>query len=555
VLTLFLHCYLTLSPLGAAQVGGVGDLQHRHKGDAYKDSFGQSCAFLGDVNGDGLADYAVGADEYDSLGITNTGLVRVFSGADGSVIHEIFGSERIELLGRYLGLAGDVNADGTFDFLVAAYGKQRVDVYSGIDATKLLEIASPFSGVGFGISLQRLGDINLDGHDDFVIGSPDVATALGIQTGVASIYSGADGSELLRIEGLIAQGKLGGNIRAFPDYDGDQLPDLLIASIVEDVPGYPRAGAVRIFSSASGAVLFEFFHEAPLIGIGTALAVLPDFDGDGTSDFFAASTRDGPTGISTGGFGYIVDGMNGDILHRFVGDQFAQQFGASACQTGDLTGDGVPDFAVGSREGSIDGEFDRAGFVDLYCGRTARLIHRVGAEANYAYLGAALDGGMDVDGDGIPEILACAPKDFIEADEGTAYVFSYRSLIQIDEIELSVAQGGTTSADLLFPTSDADKGYALLASMRGFGVTRVDGIDVPLKRDKLFDLMLAGHAPSEFANAYGRLNSTGQATATVTIPAAASSALIGRRLHLAAISFSNQRVRRSSGAVHIDFVL
>ena len=60
--------------------GLTGDLIHTKDGELPGDEFGVSVAALGDVNGDGVGDFAVGAWDADAGGLDRAGLVYVYSG-------------------------------------------------------------------------------------------------------------------------------------------------------------------------------------------------------------------------------------------------------------------------------------------------------------------------------------------------------------------------------------------------------------------------------------------------------------------------------------------
>ncbi len=95
------------------------------------DYFGIDVAGGGDVNGDGVPDVIAGG--YRGAGFL--GLVRVMSGADGSLLHSITGSPG-DALGAAVDIIGDVNSDGYADFADLSLGA-GVTLYSGRDGSVL----------------------------------------------------------------------------------------------------------------------------------------------------------------------------------------------------------------------------------------------------------------------------------------------------------------------------------------------------------------------------------------------------------------------------------
>ncbi|HKB15892.1 MAG TPA: integrin alpha, partial [Planctomycetota bacterium] len=75
------------------------------------DAFGTSLANLGDVDGDGVPDFAVGAPQAANLGVT-VGSVTVVSGANGAAILTVTGAGPGDTFGRAVATAGDMDADG-----------------------------------------------------------------------------------------------------------------------------------------------------------------------------------------------------------------------------------------------------------------------------------------------------------------------------------------------------------------------------------------------------------------------------------------------------------
>ena len=87
--------------------------------DSERDEFGTSVSHIGDVNDDGFDDLIVGAPGDDNNGF-ESGSARVLSGSDGSELFEFNGESADDRFGFSVSGAGDVNGDGIADFIVGA---------------------------------------------------------------------------------------------------------------------------------------------------------------------------------------------------------------------------------------------------------------------------------------------------------------------------------------------------------------------------------------------------------------------------------------------------
>jgi len=96
-----------------------GSTLYTFDGDNQADAFGWSVSGAGDVNGDGRADLIVGAPGNDSNGF-NMGYARVLSGIDGGVLYTFRGDNSRDFSGSSVSDAGDINGDGIDDFIVGA---------------------------------------------------------------------------------------------------------------------------------------------------------------------------------------------------------------------------------------------------------------------------------------------------------------------------------------------------------------------------------------------------------------------------------------------------
>ncbi|NQU16529.1 MAG: FG-GAP repeat protein [Candidatus Saganbacteria bacterium] len=220
-----------VSAAGSAYVysGKDGTLLYQKDGEAASDMLGNENDSLEDLNGDNVPDYIVGASGADPGGISAAGSAYVYSGADASLIYRKDGSVVNQRFGTYLSSAGDVNADGSGDFMIGDSNintgiKGTVMLYSGKDGSLLYQKSGTEDYEFFGRALASAGDVNGDGFDDFLIGAmnPD-------WSGSAYIYSGKDGSLLFQKDGAIGD-LLGISISSAGDVNGDGKPDFIIGA-------------------------------------------------------------------------------------------------------------------------------------------------------------------------------------------------------------------------------------------------------------------------------------------------------------------------------------
>jgi hypothetical protein len=149
----------------------------------YGGGFGGSVAAAGDVNSDGFPDLAVGAGREDG-GAVDAGRAYVFSGNGGTLLYtlESPNPEYSGSFGTFLSGAGDVDADGYEDIIVAASNEDggaleagRAYVFGGYGGDPLctLESPNPERGGSFGRSaVSGVGDVDNDGYDDVIVGAP-----------------------------------------------------------------------------------------------------------------------------------------------------------------------------------------------------------------------------------------------------------------------------------------------------------------------------------------------------------------------------------------------
>jgi hypothetical protein len=357
---------------GSATVwsGCTGALLYTFTGDTAQDAFGKAVAGAGDVNGDGRADVIVGAALDDNTGI-NSGSAKVFSGADGSLIYVFNGALARHNLGVAVAGVGDVNHDGRADVAVGANPELTlaqshgyVKVFSGMDGSVLFTVTGAVKTSRLGFTIASAGDVNGDGTPDLVVGDPRDATH-GTSAGAVRVYSGVNGAQLFVFVGDALNDQLGIAVGAAGDLDGDGHADV--------IGGTPWAngtavdnGIARVWSGATGALMFEFRGDASLDFFGASVAGNADINADGTPDFMIGAYADDDLGTNSGSV-RVYSGLDGSVLYRLDGNSSADEFGYAVCTAGDFNGDHGLDFAIGAPVDNQGGGIN-SGSVWIYAG-------------------------------------------------------------------------------------------------------------------------------------------------------------------------------------------
>ena len=247
------------------------------------DAWGFAIAGIGDVDGDGIADIAVGAPEDDDgPGLDNGAVWIVHLRNDGSPksafkINELRGGGAglIDANGFGYSIAplGDLDGDGNRDLLVGCAGSTFIDpslqpfgiLVLFLDASaRVLRVSSILQeefaryrdasgneqNCGFGLSVATLGDLDADGTVEIAVGAP---TCEGGEFFVGSLKRDGTLARKVRIKagvggfsGILSPGvSFGCSLASLGDIDGDGAPELAVGSFWED-DGGSGPGAVWI---------------------------------------------------------------------------------------------------------------------------------------------------------------------------------------------------------------------------------------------------------------------------------------------------------------------
>ncbi|NQU48403.1 MAG: FG-GAP repeat protein [Planctomycetes bacterium] len=548
--------FLLTAPAFAQAAGGESETLFQWSGAAHNDSLGHSATDAGDVNADGYPDILVSAPWATVNGTINMGSVFVYSGLDGSLLHQWDGQDPGSDFGFAISSAGDVNADGFDDLIVGArstgQGSQAYSgsafVYSGADGSVLYQWAGLTQYDEFGSSVADAGDVNNDGFADVIIG----AKRAHLGKGSVDVYSGADGSLLHHWVGNLP-GSIGSAVAGAGDVNNDGMDDLAVGSPENNPNGILQAGSVYVYSGANGTLLHQWNSDEVGNLFGSSISKAGDVNADGFADVIIGASGASPSGMNRAGSAFVYSGVDGSLIYRWDGKFEYDTLGQAVSDAGDVNGDGFSDLLVGSP--NSNGYF---GSVNLYSGIDGLLVHDWQGQSPAEHFGASISGIGDMNRDGLADVVVGAPDADIagKVDSGQVSVFSFRSFLKANTATISASNGGVISLDLDFPNSAGLLEYKVLISQTGVGPIHL-GVDIPLSLDNLVVDTAQGHYPVAVHNTLqGALDANGNASGDLTVPAGISSALIGQVYYVAAIAHqTNRRPEYSSVATSVTITL
>ncbi len=386
------------------------------------DFVGFSITAVGDIDGDGTRDLAVGAPQDDDGGFDLGAVWIIFLMPDGTVksyqkISEIEGGftgdlDDADIFGSALAAVGDLNNDGTPDLAVGAArdddgGTDRgavwilflhpngtVKSHQKISTTSGGFAGAVTDGDWFGLGMKSIGDLNRDGSTDLAVGAwqdSDDGTSRGAvwilflsPSGTVIAHQKISDSEGGFTGGLSDFDQFGYDIAPLGDLNRDGTLDIAVGSRRDSGAGSARGAIWILFLNPDGTVLREqkindleggftgTLVDSSQFGIG--LSRVGDYDCDGVRELAVGELSD-DGGNDRGAVWILFLNRDGTVkLHTKISDTSgnfpgslsdSDEFGRGLAAVGDLNGDGFIDLAVTANKDD-DGGTDVGAIWNLF---------------------------------------------------------------------------------------------------------------------------------------------------------------------------------------------
>lgn len=413
-------------------------------------AFGYDIAVVGDVDGDGFQDTVIAANSFNGPAGTNEGAWFLYLGSAGATNATpdfSYMSGQIDAeLGSSVAGVGDVNGDGFADFVVGAelYDAGQSDegvvllflggaAFNAIpDATLEVNQAAAY----FGHSVSGAGDVNGDGYADVVIGANGFDGGA-TNSGAAFLYLGGAGAFNTTFDATMIVGssdvRAGSSVAGVGDVDNDGFSDFVVGA-----PEYEQGAVTETNEGAAflyrGGVTFNSVADAHYqinqaeARLGTSLSGAGDVNGDGFADIIIGSPRYDNDQTNEGRayiyFGAAAPSANPVANVTLELTQADADFGAQVESAGDVNGDGYADVLVAAP--SYDNGESNEGLVSVYLGGSSfstTAYKELESNQIDAFSGASLASG-DVNRDGYADVLIGMPLfDGSSTDTGQVQLF------------------------------------------------------------------------------------------------------------------------------------
>jgi hypothetical protein len=567
--------------------------------------YGSTVSDAGDVNNDGFDDIIIGApaniDVLSNSVIASTGQAFIYLGSPSglSVTPDITLQSSVAinaLFGYSVSSAGDINNDGYDDVVIGAPGDMvtldfgfpfgsiannvgKAYIYYGNSSPALMPgsvvtvnlRATDFLGVSFGITLNPLfgfsvsgaGDVNNDGYDDVVVGSP-LYTDLGTLTlaGRATIYLGSNtglntASPIHRNAGLLSNALFGFSVSSAGDMNNDGADEVVIGApgALSLLPGL--AGRVYVYSGISSPTPGGISSLPTTYSSGALLSTLFGFSvsnaGDVNNDGYGDIVVGQPATLSLNGLVTVGQANvffgSGSLSNKSVSDVTLRSprdpdilslldgnllFGFSVSGGTDLDCDGIDDIIVGEPGGTsltgLTGINALSGQAYIFYGKNTSgpasspgwNLNETGSLTVANMVGYSVSPAGDVNGDGRADLLIGAANGTLNLSNilsgiinfafvqsvGSAHVYHGCVMPTIFTLPVELInfsgylQNNVTTLNWKTETEENSSHFEIERSVNNRGFEKIGAVAASFESTTIVDYRFYDNGPQQGSNAY-----------------------------------------------------
>ena len=413
-------------------------------------------------------------------------------------------------LGYSVSSAGDFNQDGFDDVAIGTQDPTNIaSVYilygnnAGISNIDLL--ANPPSSIGrgltlsaeqpgdsFGASVANIGDFNLDGVDDIMIGAPynygNVYIVFGRKGGIpdTDVSNLAGSGRGFRLSGALPSYSFGTAVSSAGDFNHDGYGDIMVSDPISRIvyiiynqqSGYSDIDLMVTGDLASTGLGFKILGRSQDTGFGYSISQAGDVNGDGVDDIIIGSLA---------GSVFVIFGSAAIASDLDLNIQLAPTsgfiissdswFGWSVSSAGDINQDGISDVIIGSGQEPpggavyiIFGSKNMASDVDMVASNYLPPPDRgckISGPNSGGQFGTSVAGTGNFSGNGTAGVVI---GDLVSASVYVLFGSKNMSNLNLNTVDLASSQTGFT---IFGPVPSLGNAVANAGDINGDGVSDI----------------------------------------------------------------------------------